>query len=86
MHIGMTLPRANNQLLILGIYKQCIKALKLPLGNQPEKSAPLKSKTGDIIIDKDKQLDRWVEHYLELYSLENSITQEALDSVGNLST
>ena len=39
---------------------------------------------GDIITDKDKEPDGWVEHYLELYSKENSITQDALDSLCNL--
>ena len=39
------------------------------------KSARLKSKSGDIISDKTKQLERWVEHYSELYSRENTVSQ-----------
>ena len=29
-------------------------------------------------------MSRWVEHYLDIYSRENSVTQEALDSIKDL--
>ena len=49
-----------------------------------QKSAPLKSKTGEIITDRGKQMSRWVEHYLDLYSRENCVTQEALGGIEDL--
>ena len=49
-----------------------------------KRSAPLKSKTGEVIKDRDKQISRWVEHHLDIYSRANSVTQEALDSIEDL--
>ena len=46
-----------------------------------KKIATLKSKTGEIIYDGRKQMKRWVEHYLELYSTENTVSEEALNSI-----
>ena len=46
-----------------------------------KKIAPLKSKTDEIITDGTKQMERWVEHYLELYSIENTVSEEALNSI-----
>ena len=37
-----------------------------------------------IITDQDKQLERWVEHYLELYSTQNVVTDTALNAIPNL--
>ena len=34
-----------------------------------------------LITDERKQMERWVEHYLELYSTENTVSEEALDSI-----
>ena len=39
---------------------------------------------GEVITDKAKQLDRWVEHYSELYSRENVVHQSALDAIDHL--
>ena len=44
------------------------------------KTAHLKSKDGNIITDRNQQMDRWVEHYLELYSTENTISEDALNN------
>ncbi|KAI8511348.1 hypothetical protein Bbelb_104480 [Branchiostoma belcheri] len=44
--------------------------MKVALGPRVSKTAPLKTKEGEAITDKTKQLDRWVEHYSELYSKE----------------
>ena len=41
----------------------------------------LSKKTGEIIKDERKQIERWVEHYLELYSIENTVAEEALNSI-----
>ena len=58
--------------------------IKQATGKPTKKTAPLKSKTGEVITDRGKQMRRWVEHYLELYSRENSVTQEALDAIEEL--
>ena len=34
-----------------------------------------------MINDKGKQMERWVEHYLEHYSRENSVIDPALDAI-----
>ena len=49
-----------------------------------KKTAPLKTKSGEVITDSNKQMERWVEHYLELYSTENTITDQALDTIETL--
>ena len=48
------------------------------------KSTPLKSKTGEVITDQAKQLERWVEHYLELYATQNVITDAALAAIPDI--
>ena len=55
--------------------------IKQATGPNVKKIAPLKSKTGEIITDRKKQMERWVEHYLELYSTENTVSEEALNSI-----
>ena len=49
------------------------------------RTAPLKSATGDTIKDKSKQMERWVEHYSELYSRVNVDSEEALMAMESLS-
>ena len=58
--------------------------IKQATGPVATKSAPLKTKEGDIIIDKKKQMERWVEHYLELYSTQNVVTEAALNAIDQL--
>ena len=45
------------------------------------KTAPLKSKTGEVITDHSMQLQRWVEDYLELYSTQNIVRDTALNAL-----
>ncbi|CAE1309650.1 unnamed protein product [Acanthosepion pharaonis] len=40
---------------------------------------------GEVITDQDKQLERWVEHYLDLYATQNVVTDTALDAFPSLS-
>ena len=49
-------------------------------------NSPLKSVTGVVIKDKSKQMERWVEHYSELYSRVNVVSDEALMAMESLST
>ena len=70
--------------LLVGNIRAMYEGIKQATGKPTKRSAPLKSKTGDVIKDKKKQMSQWVEHYLDIYSRENSVTQEALDSFGDL--
>lgn len=42
--------------------------IRCTVGAQVFKLAPIKSTTGELLLDKHQQLDRWVEHYSALYS------------------
>ena len=44
---------------------------------------PLKSKTGKTLNDKNKKLERLVEHYVDLYSTANTLSEDALYSIGH---
>ena len=49
------------------------------------RTASLKSATGDAIKEKSKQMERWVQHYSELYSRMNVVSEEALMTMESLS-
>ena len=69
-----------------GNIKMMFKGLKKAFGPSPAKCAPLRALSGELIRDKHKQLDRWVEHYEALYCTENSVSEFALNSVTRLPT
>lgn len=54
--------------------------MKKAFGPSAIKITPLKSSSGDIITDRGKQMERWAEHYQELYSRENVVTDSAVES------
>lgn len=58
--------------------------IKTATGPAASKTAPLKTKAGEVITDQCKQLKRWVERYLELYTTENVVTDAALDALPSL--
>jgi len=60
------------------------EGIKKATGPPTSKIAPLKSKTGEVIKDQGKQLQRWIEHYLELYATQNVVTDTALDAIPDL--
>ena len=62
---------------IRGLYDGITKALR----PTQSKTEPLKSISGEVITDKGKQIERWVEHYSELCSRENSVVDSALDAI-----
>ncbi|XP_050707960.1 uncharacterized protein LOC126993145 [Eriocheir sinensis] len=64
-----------------GNMKEMYDGIKQALGPTKKKTAPLKSTTGEVIQDRSKQMDRWVEHYSELYSRENTVTEDALNAI-----
>eukprot|EP00745_Piridium_sociabile_P017961 TRINITY_DN26814_c0_g1_i11.p1 TRINITY_DN26814_c0_g1~~TRINITY_DN26814_c0_g1_i11.p1 ORF type:complete len:515 (+),score=121.07 TRINITY_DN26814_c0_g1_i11:351-1895(+) len=55
--------------------------IKKAMGPTKKTTAPLKSTTGEIIQDKGKQMERWVEYYSDLYSRQNTVTDSALNAV-----
>ena len=63
-----------------GVYE----GMKKALGPSARKTAPLKSSTGEIITDRSKQMDRWAEHYQDLYLREGVVTEAALNSIPSL--
>lgn len=58
--------------------------IKKATGPTVKKMAPQKSVDGVIIKDRQKQMERWVEHYLKLYSRENFILEAALEAIDDL--
>ena len=54
----------------------------LPSARRP----PIKSSRGEIITDKCQQIERWVEHYSDLYSRENIVSPATLDVIECLPT
>ena len=56
-------------------------SIKKAFGLSATKTAPLKLSAGDIITDWAKQIERWGEHYKELYSRENIVTDAAVESI-----
>ena len=67
---------------IRGIYN----GIKKALGPTLNKTAPLRSSTEEVITDRGHQLERWVEHYSDIYSRENIMAPSALDAVECLPT
>ncbi|XP_063586343.1 uncharacterized protein LOC134763723 [Penaeus indicus] len=64
--------------------KAMYDGIKKAVGPSLAKTAPLKSKTGEILTDKSMQLERWVEHFSELYSTGRSVHQVAIDCMKHL--
>ena len=68
----------RSMLTLKGMYD----GIKQAIGPMQSRIAPLKSATGDAI--KDKQMERWVEHYSELNSRVNVVSDEALMAMESL--
>ena len=62
------------------------EGMKKAFGPSVTKIAPLKSTFGNIIKDRGEQMERWVEHYGELYSRENVVTNTAMENTTPLPT
>ena len=71
---------------ITGNTRGMYDGIKKALGPTQSKTAPLKSSSGAIITDKGQQMERWVEHYSDLYSRENTVSPAALDVIECLPT
>ena len=67
-----------------GYTRGMYEGIKTVTGPTRVKTAPLKSKSGETITDQSQQLQRWVEHYLELYATQNIVTDTALNALPSL--
>ena len=65
----------------MGNIRGMYDGIKKALGPMQSKTAPLKSATGEVITDQGWQMERWVEHYSDLYSRENTVTPSALGAI-----
>ena len=66
---------------ITGNIRGMYDGIKTAMGPVHNKTAHLKSTTGEIITDKGQQMERWVEHYSDLYSRQNVATTAVLDAI-----
>ena len=64
-----------------GNTREMYEGIRQATGPAVKKTAPLKSKTGEVITDSNMQMERWVEHYLDLYSTQNEVSDEAVSSI-----
>ena len=64
-----------------GNIKAMYDGIKQALGPTQQKTALLKSATGEVIQDRKQQMERWVEHYTELYAKENVVIEDALNAI-----
>ena len=51
-----------------GNIRAMYEGINIATGKLTKKTAPLKSKTRNVITEKKERMDSWVEHYLDLYS------------------
>ena len=65
----------------MGNIRWMYDGIKKALGPMKSKMAPLKSTTGEVITDQGWQMERWVEHYSNFYSRENTVTPSALGAI-----
>ena len=65
----------------MGNIRGMYDGIKKALGPMQSKTAPLKSLTGEVITDQGWQMERWVEHYSDLYSRVNTVTPSALGTI-----
>ena len=70
----------------MGNIRGMYDGIKKALGPTLNKTAPLRSSTGEVITDRGHQLERWVEQYSDIYSRENNVSPTALDAVECLPT
>ena len=67
-----------------GDIRRMYDGIRRATGCSVTRTAPLKSKEGEPITDKKQQMDRWREHYSELYSTINTVSETALGEIPNL--
>ena len=60
--------------------------IKKYIGPVQRMTSSLKSSTGEILTENNEQMERWVEHYSNLCSCQNTVSRNALDSLQCLQT
>ena len=69
-----------------GNIRAVYEGIKEAIGPTKKKCAPLRTKDGTTITNKDQQMSRWAEHYCELLGSKTIVTEEALLAVERLPT
>ena len=64
-----------------GNIKAMYDGIMQALGPMQKKTASLRSTTGEVIQDREQQMELWVEHYTELYARGNLVTEDALNAI-----
>jgi hypothetical protein len=60
------------------------RAIKIATGPSKQSGGVLKRKDGTVIEDRGAKLDRWIEHYSELYGSEGNADTDYINSLPNL--
>jgi hypothetical protein len=60
------------------------EGIKKAMGPTRKSTRTLKSASGEVINDKEKQMKRWVEHYSDLYTPKNSVADSVLNEIEEL--
>lgn len=60
--------------------------IKQTIGPMQNKTASLKSSSGEVIQNRAKQMERLVEYYSELYPRQNVVTEAVLNVIEYLTT
>ncbi|XP_069179020.1 uncharacterized protein [Procambarus clarkii] len=79
--LGLTLRHTSARATVMGDFNARVGSDHSSWPSCLGQTAPLKSATGEIIKDRDEQMNRWMEHYSEFYSSENLVSVEALDAI-----
>ena len=67
-----------------GNFRGMFEGIKKAIGPTQSKSSPLKTSTGEIITDKSRLMECWVEYYSELYGRSKSVLPSVLDCIERL--
>ncbi|CAG9128775.1 unnamed protein product [Plutella xylostella] len=65
----------------VGNYRGMYQNIKVAIGPTIRKRAAIKDLNGEPIADKNQQLERWAQHYTDLYAEPISISASALESL-----
>ena len=66
---------------ITGNIRGMYDGIKKTLGPTLNKTAPLRSSAREVITDRGHKLERWVDHYFDIYSREYIVSPSALNAV-----
>ena len=64
-----------------GNLKSMYASIKTAIGPTIKKTAPLRSKDGITLTKRADQMNRWIEHFSDLYGTERPYTASAIDKV-----